>query len=571
MQEYRRHSITPIGLLGASVLFTFIGIACGIATGLIPGLHVNTISALILILQGGLVSFASSLFGSFQPTNAETLYVLCCMIMAMSITHTFLDFIPSVFLGAPDEDTALSILPGHRLLLEGRGYEAIKYSAFGSFASMLISLVLIFPAFLLMGPPIHLYEKLTPFIPYVLLLIATVMITGEKASAEDLTTPKHFKVSAKFWDVRQIPHYYSGRTVEYCNLGDYTDKEVEIKGSVIATDKNLAVLENHVGELLRVEIGGEASIKIDKHYLIKGIPRPFITALDNLSQVIFSLFVFLLAGFLGILVLWLPIMEDRGSPIPSLNIEGMVLFPVFTGLFGLSSLILSLLTQPNVPEQEVEGIEIDIPRLSKIRGSVAGTVAGAFVGWFPGISSGVATVMAKNAIGGGNDENAQKEFIISVSGVNTSNTLFGLVALFVIMKARSGAMVGVKEMLGLRLVEWGSLSSMPIPFTLLLVSSVIASGVATLLTLFFGKVFARGYSKIPYSKLTLSIIGLLIFLIIIFTGPFGLFIAFVCTTVGMLPPLLGIKRVHLMGVLMLPIMLFFFGYQEVILQLLGLG
>jgi TctA family transporter len=565
--------MTPLALLGASVLFTFLGIACGIVTGLIPGLHVNTISALIIILQGSLIAFASSMFGTMQPTNVELLYILCCMIMAMSITHTFLDFIPSVFLGAPDEDTALSILPGHRLLLEGRGYEAIKYSAFGSFASMLISLTLIIPAFLLMGPPIHLYEKMTPFIPYVLLLIAAVMITGEIASAEDIEKPRHFLIRARHWNIRQVSKYYTGNSVESMDLSSYLDKEVEVVGTAVARDGPLLVLEDEDGGIVRVSITNIQAhpVKIGKRHAVTGTVHTYITSIDNLSQVAFSLFVFMLAGFLGILVLWVPIMEGAGSPIPSLNMEGMVLFPVFTGLFGLSSLLLSLITQPSVPDQEIEGIEIDIPCLSKIRGSVAGTIAGAFVGWFPGISSGVATVMAKNAIGGGNDDNAQKEFIISVSGVNTSNALFGLVALFVIMKARSGAMVGIQGMLGIRLVEWGALDSMPVPFTLLLVSSVITAGAAVMLTLFFGKMFARGYTKIPYSKLTWSIIILLIALIFVFTGPLGLMIAAVCTLVGMLPPLLGIKRVHLMGVLMLPIMLFFFDYQEVLLKLLRLS
>jgi len=39
---------------------------------------------------------------------------------------------PSIFLGAPEADTALAVLPGHALLMEGRGEEAVRLSAIGS-------------------------------------------------------------------------------------------------------------------------------------------------------------------------------------------------------------------------------------------------------------------------------------------------------------------------------------------------------------------------------------------------------------------------------------------------------
>ena len=50
----------------------------------------------------------------------------------MAITHTFIDFIPSIFLGAPDEDSVLSILPGHKLLLKGYAYTGIILTLYGS-------------------------------------------------------------------------------------------------------------------------------------------------------------------------------------------------------------------------------------------------------------------------------------------------------------------------------------------------------------------------------------------------------------------------------------------------------
>ena len=85
------------------------GICAGIITGLIPGIHINLISLLLVSISGFFLGFTS-------PT------VLGVFIIAMAVTHTFLDVIPSVFLGAPDADTALIVFPGHILLLEGKGF-----------------------------------------------------------------------------------------------------------------------------------------------------------------------------------------------------------------------------------------------------------------------------------------------------------------------------------------------------------------------------------------------------------------------------------------------------------------
>ena len=93
-----------------TILFSLLGITVGVAVGLLPGMHINNILPLILSL--------SFLFSS--P------YLLTVFIISIAVTQIFIGYICSIFLGAPDGDTALSVLPGHKMLLEGRGYEAIK-------------------------------------------------------------------------------------------------------------------------------------------------------------------------------------------------------------------------------------------------------------------------------------------------------------------------------------------------------------------------------------------------------------------------------------------------------------
>jgi len=155
------------------VIAIVLGIGAGIITGLIPGVHINMVSALVV---------TSSLFLSqyFSLTG------LSVFIIAMAVTHTFLDTIPAILLGAPEAETALSVLPGHKMLLEGRGYEAIKLTVIGSLAGLVISIAL-FPVFFLLIPKLH--ELLRPFIGWLLLAIMAYLILIEKG------------MHAKFWSL----------------------------------------------------------------------------------------------------------------------------------------------------------------------------------------------------------------------------------------------------------------------------------------------------------------------------------------------------------------------------------
>lgn len=141
-----------------------IGIIAGTITGLIPGIHINLIGIF-------LVSLSSSLFSSINPIY------LIIFISSMAITHTFIDFIPSIFLGCPDTDTELSILPGHELLKKGQGYEAIILTCYGSIAAIFILFLISLPSILII-PKI---KNILPFaIPGLLILCSFFLISTEK-------------------------------------------------------------------------------------------------------------------------------------------------------------------------------------------------------------------------------------------------------------------------------------------------------------------------------------------------------------------------------------------------------
>ncbi|USN45396.1 MAG: tripartite tricarboxylate transporter permease [Candidatus Woesearchaeota archaeon] len=100
------------------------GVTAGIFTGLVPGVHVNLVAAF-------LVAFAPFLAAHFS------LLAVAVVILSTALTHSFLDAIPSVFLGVPDESLVLAALPGHKLVMAGNGFRAVFLTLVGSFFSLL--------------------------------------------------------------------------------------------------------------------------------------------------------------------------------------------------------------------------------------------------------------------------------------------------------------------------------------------------------------------------------------------------------------------------------------------------
>ncbi len=146
------------------LFFLSIGIIAGTITGLIPGIHINLIGVL-------LISLSASLFISINPIY------LIVFIVSMAITHTFIDFIPSIFLGCPDTDTELSVLPGHELLKKGQGYQAIILTCYGSIAAIFILILISFPSILIIS---KIYEFTKIILPYLLIGISTLLILLER-------------------------------------------------------------------------------------------------------------------------------------------------------------------------------------------------------------------------------------------------------------------------------------------------------------------------------------------------------------------------------------------------------
>jgi TctA family transporter len=561
----------PLTLLLAASVFTLIGVIAGIATGLIPGLHVNNVALASIALQGSLISLGMFLFGWADPTLEELLLIVSTLIIGNVVTHTFLDFIPSVFLGAPEGDTALSVLPGHRMLLKGLGYEAVKLSAFGSLMSVFLALCMIIPLRLVMGSPIFAYEKLQGVIFFILLIVVMMLVLTEKGEKKTSRLSRPYLschvpdglILSEDEDLERLEAYEPTRIDR---LREHLAQAVIVEG-VVAEQRDPEGFMLAQGESeVKVYFDGQASLEMGAKVMVFGIVKGKLSLLSHLQPKVLALGVFLLAGILGFIILGTPgFAQNNWYPIPQLVIDSSMVafFPLFTGLFGISTLLISLNDQPSIPPQEIDDEPPKIESWRKTRAVMSGTVAGTFVGWFPGISAASATVIAK-LLGGGEPKKvdsleSNKEFMIAISGVNTATGIFTILALFVILKARSGAMNAVKLMVGKNIVPWEPLQNVPFQMSLMLFSVLLAALVAYGLTHVMGKMFAKRFSRVPYKKLVMGVLGYLVIMIFLFAGPLGLIVGGVATCVGMIPPLIGVKRVHLMGCLILPIMTFFLG------------
>ena len=407
------------------ILACFLGIFCGVFTGMVPGIHVNTAGAILFASSAFLLNFLSPEF-------------LCVFLLTMSIAHALVEFVPSMLLGVPEEGTALSILPGHRMVLEGRSKEAIRIVSIGGFGAIVV-IILFLPVFALLLPAIHSISK--PFTWIILLGFSLYMIwrlsNGKKAF---------------FW----------------------------------------------------------------------------------------SLLMFVLSGILG----WIGFQ----TPISS----GLLLMCIFSGLFGISTIMFSLNDNSSIPHQN-KFYDLNLNK-DMLKGIFAGGVAGAILGFLPGFGPAQGGIIAQE-VSGGSGENDTENFLTAISGLNTSDTLFSVISIYLIGNPRSGIAVYMNYF-----IETFSISHLLV-FTF---ASLVAVSISMIVCLKVGDSFSKLIEGIDYKKLSIFVIILMIVILYIFAIIYGAPIPYLTlvlitsTALGLLPHYLGVSKSHLMGVLIVPAMIIYF-------------
>ena len=232
-----------------------------------------------------------------------------------------IDFIPSMFLGVPEEGTVLSILPGHFFMLQGRGKEAIRLVTVGGYGSLIVTIIFL-PLFALFLHP--LYGVIKPYI-YIILVLAVIYMV----------------------------------------------------------------------------------VRLNK----------------DSYKMVWSTFLLISSGVMGWVMLNTPI---------STNVS---LLTMFSCLFGVSTLIYSISQNSVIPAQD----EFHNFKINKnvLRGIFAGGIAGSILGFLPGMGPAQGSIIAQELSGGGDIGENREGFLVAMSGVNVSDALFSLIAIYLIGNPRS--------------------------------------------------------------------------------------------------------------------------------------
>jgi putative membrane protein len=216
---------------------------------------------------------------------------------------------------------------------------------------------------------------------------------------------------------------------------------------------------------------------------------------------------------------------------------GDMLLPLLSGLFGVPILVLAA-QGGGLPPQT--GTQLATTPSSLGGWSFLGASAGAVVAYIPGVSAAVAAVVAFIGLPG---EAGDRGFIVTVSGVNTANTVFALYALLSLGAPRTGVLVAFER------------AELPPNLPLLIVSIVLAAAVATVLVPTLGDRYFAVVGRVDNRRLSVGVGAFLALLAWLFTGVIGVVVLAVAALVGGIPILFDSRRVHLMGVLFVPLAL----------------
>ncbi|MDE0574282.1 MAG: tripartite tricarboxylate transporter permease [Candidatus Poseidoniales archaeon] len=595
----------------------FIGIFLGCMTGLIPGFHVNNVALLAL-------SISPLAVGAGIPLSA-----VAAVIVSMSTVHTFLNYIPSALIGAPDGDTALALLPGHRMLISGHAAQGVAYSARGSQLGLLLSIPLLIVARLIFGtnPGLGLYELSRDFLPWLLLGISAFLILTETTR---LAWPRWIQYATS-WARVEIP-----KPIEFTiPLGKW-----KIKRRFEAIDFRLGDNSRAAGMLVATAF-------------------------------------FLLAGFYGWAVFELPGRSPVGMPSATL------LMPALAGLFGIANLIDIYVTTSEMPPQEQNW---ELPPVKPLLvPCLLSSCCAAVMAILPGMTAAQATVVVMSArnfwgrltdpdyipadfeygpggindpaarariaayraetarlhglddsrfveiaapmmvdeaqetttsivtddvdanvevddwdsvvggeletIGGDHTELVEREaeddallakalevketspdlddldaqtrqqdleVIAVLSATNTAVTVMVLTFLYLVLRPRSGAALALNMMYPID--QWTGLEP-PADYIRLMAITIGAGLFAVPVMIKVGQGMLKLHELIPLRSMVMGVVGFVTLLVWLSTGWIGIGVLIVGTAMGLMPPRIGIRRSHGMGIILVPIMIYTFAQK----------
>ena len=553
------------------------GAILGTFTGLIPGFHVNNVALIA-------VSLTPIAIGIGLPLD-----IIAGMIVSCGMVHTFLNYIPSALVGAPDDNMALALLPGHRMLVTGQAAQGVAYSARGSQMGMIMAIPLLVVARLLFGdnPGLNWFEGSRDILPWLLLSISSFLLLTETTR---LPWPSILQ-KATSWMRIPLP------------------KPIRVSFPIFAYryEREWDAIDLRLGNSSR-----KAGIFV-------------------------ALCFFLLSGFYGWAVFELPARSPVGMPSATL------LMPSLAGLFGIANLIDIYVTTSEMPKQEPNW---ELPPMKPLAiPTFLSAVVSSVMAILPGMTAAQATVVVMSMrniagrlrdpnfipadfeyspsnrdmtpeemlaerrklfmeeIGGGPiehddsevitntseqenfeetvltdfeelieiaentsesfDENEKTstqdlEVIAVLSSVNTAVTVMVLGFLYMVGRPRSGAALALNMIYPIDI--WGTLEP-PSDFVRLVAITIIAGLFSVPVMIKLSKGMLKLHELIPLRTMVISVIVFVSALVWFSTGFIGLGVLVIGTLMGLMPPRIGIRRSHGMGIILVPIMVYTFAQQ----------
>ena len=550
------------------------GAILGTFTGLIPGFHVNNVALIA-------VSLTPIAIGIGLPLD-----IIAGMIVSCGMVHTFLNYIPSALVGAPDDNMALALLPGHRMLVTGQAAQGVAYSARGSQMGMIMAIPLLVVARLLFGdnPGLNWFEGSRDILPWLLLSISSFLLLTETTR---LPWPSILQ-KATSWMRIPLP------------------KPIRVSFPIFAYryEREWDAIDLRLGNSSR-----KAGIFV-------------------------ALCFFLLSGFYGWAVFELPARSPVGMPSATL------LMPSLAGLFGIANLIDIYVTTSEMPKQEPNW---ELPPMKPLAiPTFLSAVVSSVMAILPGMTAAQATVVVMSMrniagrlrdpnfipadfeyspsnrdmspeemlaerrklfmeeIGGSPIENNETEDITKtreiensddtdfdelikiaentdesfdenektstqdleviavLSSVNTAVTVMVLGFLYMVGRPRSGAALALNMIYPIDI--WGTLEP-PSDFVRLVAITIIAGLFSVPVMIKLSKGMLKLHELIPLRTMVISVIVFVSALVWFSTGFIGLGVLVIGTLMGLMPPRIGIRRSHGMGIILVPIMIYTFAQQ----------
>ena len=195
--------------------------------------------------------------------------------------------------------------------------------------------------------------------------------------------------------------------------------------------------------------------------------------------------------------------------------------------------MLSFTARSGIPKQKEEKTKLDfLPYVA------AGILFGMLSDLLPGIAAPAQIAVFASAVLSTDDA---RKFLALVSSIAAAHGVFAFAALLSIGKARDGALAILNELKPVLP------SDLPALVGIFLLSVAVSAFLLMKLSRHAGKL-----QKLDMKTLNLGILGYLVCAIAIISGGSGLLLFATSAAVGVLPPLLGIRRTHVMGLIILP-------------------